>query len=404
MRLGDLVDLVRGNTYKSKLLSETDGPVLLGLGSIARNGGFKYGAWKHYPGDSDPRILLHPGDIYASLKDLTQACDLLGAVSRVPDDLPEGRLTQDTVKLVFHEGTTEKDRLYAYWSLRSPQYRAYCKARGTGTTNMSLSRADFLDWQLPEQCDANDKLIATFEAIETLTRINQQTNDYLAAMAESIFEDWLHFAEGEPTPLSSFATFNPSTYSPKENWPTVAYVDTGSVTRNHFEKPVVIDTETEKLPSRARRKVENGDVIYSTVRPNQLHYGLVINPPSNMLVSTGFTVVRDAIGVGGPFIYLALARPAITTMLQSVAEQSTSAYPSIKSSDLEQLEVPLPTSEELEEIRPQLDSLFAAIAQNQTESKVLEELRDALLPKLMSGEIDVSQVGLTPPNNHLCDC
>ena len=224
----------------------------------------------------------------------------------------------------------------------------------------------------------------------------------MATIAEGVFEDWLLTAEGEPTPLSRFASFNPSTYSPKEKWPLVAYVDTGSVTRNHFDKPMVIDTATEKLPSRARRKVEDGDVIYSTVRPNQLHYGLVCNPPSNMLVSTGFTVARDSVGVGGPFIYLALTRPSITAKLQSVAEQSTSAYPSIKSSDLEQLEIPMPTKDEIEEIKPQLDSLFAAIAHNEYESKMLEELRDTLLPKLMSGEIDVSQIELPmQPNNHL---
>ena len=220
-----------------------------------------------------------------------------------------------------------------------------------------------------------------------------RSNDYLAAIAEGIFENWLLAAEGDSVPLSHIASFNPSTYATKEKWPTVVYVDTGSVTLNHFEDPIIIDTATEKLPSRARRKVESGDVIYSTVRPNQLHYGLMNNPPSNMLVSTGFTVVRDKTGVGGPFVYLALTRPSITTMLQSVAEQSTSAYPSIKSSDLEQIEIPEPTKEELDEIKPQLDSLFELIAQNERESRALGELRDTLLPKLMSGEIDVLQIG-----------
>ena len=132
------------------------------------------------------------------------------------------------------------------------------------------------------------------------------------------------------------------------------------------------------------------------------YYGLMNNPPSNLLVSTGFTVVRDKAGVGGPFIYLALTRPSITEMLQSVAEQSTSAYPSIKSSDLGQIEIPEPTKEELGKIKPQLDNLFELIAQNERESRALRELRDALLPKLMSGEIDVSQIGLpTQPNSHL---
>ncbi len=75
--LGSYVELQRGNTYKSALLGQV-GPVLLGLGSIARNGGFKNGDLKTYGGTSDPRMLLGAGDIYVSLKDVTQSADLLG--------------------------------------------------------------------------------------------------------------------------------------------------------------------------------------------------------------------------------------------------------------------------------------------------------------------------------------
>lgn len=181
MRLGDLVTLVRGNTYKSALLSEVDGPVLLGLGSIQKNGGFKNGAWKHYPGQSDPRILLHPGDLYVSLKDLTQSCDLLGAVARVPESLPIGRLTQDTVKLEFNDAATVEDKLYVYWGLRTPQYRSFCKAHGIGTTNMSLTRNDFLSWELPKKSRDHDTLIRLFENVETRIALNTRTNGYLAA-------------------------------------------------------------------------------------------------------------------------------------------------------------------------------------------------------------------------------
>lgn len=185
MKLGDIVSLVRGNTYKSSLLSEADGPVLLGLGSIARNGGFKFGAWKHYPGPSDSRILLHPGDLYVSLKDLTQACSLLGAVARVPNEISVGRLTQDTVKLEFKAEVSEREKSYTYWSLRTPQYRAYCKARGMGTTNMSLSRTDFLDWEIPQPSTSRDRLIKLLEDTDRLATLNQRTNDYLVAWGQS---------------------------------------------------------------------------------------------------------------------------------------------------------------------------------------------------------------------------
>ncbi len=180
MKLGDIVTLVRGNTYRSSLLSETEGPVLLGLGSIQKNGGFKYSAWKHYPGESNPNILLHPGDLYVSLKDLTQSCDLLGAVARVPKDIRVGRLTQDTVKLQFNDNAGSRERSYVYWGLRTPQYRSYCKAMGIGTTNMSLARKDFLSWTLPMRSQLNDVLIDTFEAIDSKIEANNLTNGYLA--------------------------------------------------------------------------------------------------------------------------------------------------------------------------------------------------------------------------------
>ena len=55
----------------------------------------------------------------------------------------------------------------------------------------------------------------------------------------------------------------------------------------------------------------------------------------------------------------------------------------------------MPSKEEINELKSQLDSLFAAIAHNEEESKTLEELRNTLLPKLMSGEIYVSQIELS---------
>ena len=81
--IDEVVRLVRGTTYKSALL-EQPGPVLLGLASIQRNGGFRNDSLKTYGGESKPNQILVPGDLYVSLKDVTQSADLLGAVARVP--------------------------------------------------------------------------------------------------------------------------------------------------------------------------------------------------------------------------------------------------------------------------------------------------------------------------------
>ena len=54
-KLHELVSLVRGNTYKSKLLGN-NGPALLGLGTITRNGGFNNSKLRYYPGETSEKI------------------------------------------------------------------------------------------------------------------------------------------------------------------------------------------------------------------------------------------------------------------------------------------------------------------------------------------------------------
>ena len=208
--------------------------------------------------------------------------------------------------------------------------------------------------------------------------------------------------EGGCVPVSTVASLNPDTYSVKEKWPTVQYLDTSSITRGSLDSYQVIRPETEKLPSRARRKVIAGDIVYSTVRPNQEHYGILLSPEPNVLVSTGFAVIRSTNkNVCPELLYLFLTQPGLTQSLHQIAEQSVSTYPSIKVDDLGKLEIPVPSGDEATSLQEILKPLFETVDTSQRESRCLIELRNTLLPRLMSGEIDVSMVDLTQLNNHL---
>ena len=150
-------------------------------------------------------------------------------------------------------------------------------------------------------------------------------------------------AEWQIVRLGNIIKTNQSTYSTKENWQFVNYLDTGNITMNRIEEIQYINTDIDKLPSRARRKVKYGSIIYSTVRPNQLHYGIVKEQPDNFLVSTGFTVIDvDKEKAVPEYIYYLLTQHSVTERLQAIAEQSVSAYPSLKSSDIEDLFISLP--------------------------------------------------------------
>src|SRR5262249_43637044 len=100
-----------------------------------------------------------------------------GSIARVPPTVSSGRLTQDTVKLEFAHQSSEFAR-YAYWVLRTPQYRDYCAQRATGSAQVGLSRTDFLSYEMVQPPS---------ELLEVFGRIDQcfSQREY-AAQAESI--------------------------------------------------------------------------------------------------------------------------------------------------------------------------------------------------------------------------
>ncbi|MEI6194946.1 MAG: hypothetical protein WCS42_11525 [Verrucomicrobiota bacterium] len=75
--VGDYVSLVRGVTYKGNLVGKP-GPALLGLGSIQPGGGFRDGDYKTYGGECPPKLMLYPGDLFASLKGATKDGKMIG--------------------------------------------------------------------------------------------------------------------------------------------------------------------------------------------------------------------------------------------------------------------------------------------------------------------------------------
>jgi type I restriction enzyme S subunit len=182
----------------------------------------------------------------------------------------------------------------------------------------------------------------------------------------------------ESIKIGKVAIVNKDTYSPKEDWDYVNYLDTGNITRGVIDSILLIKNG-EKLPSRARRKVKAGDIVFSTVRPNQRHYGIIDAPLKNMLVSTGFAVIRgDGKSLDTNFLYFYLTQDSVVEHLQTIGEHSTSAYPSIKPSDIETMDISLPPIQEQRAIAHILGTLDDKIELNRQMNETLEAMARAI--------------------------
>ena len=88
-----------------------------------------------------------------------------------------------------------------------------------------------------------------------------------------------------------------------------------------------------------------------------------------------------------------------------IAKDRATTMGHIKRSALQESEVLIPPDDTLAELTAVMQPMIDELIGLRIEGRKLEMLRDALLPKLMSGEIDVSNIeSLTQLNNHLCDC
>lgn len=290
------------------------------------------------------------------------------------------------------------DARFIYYYMTTSAFQGELAGRSTGTTVIGLRQPELMKCIIHIPSGENQHRIASILAsIDAKISSNQKINDNLYAQAKATTKQWISKSTGdyELLPLSDIASINPDTYSPKETWKYVNYLDTSSIIEGCIAEIQHITPSSEKLPSRARRKIAPNDIVFSTVRPNQRHYGIISEPLPNMLGSTGFAVIRSKNPlVCNELIYLCLTENEFIEKMQQLAEQSTSTFPSIKPSDLGVCKIPCPKDQSSTSFTETLKSLFALIAANQRENISLSEIRDALLPKLMSGEIDVSDIQL----------
>lgn len=296
--------------------------------------------------------------------------------------------------------TTIADPYFIYYYLTQSSVIESLQAIAEQSTSTypSIKPSDIEDIELDlPELETQKKIGSTLRMLDRKIALNEEINDNLYAQAKATTKQWISKSTGdyELLPLSNIASINPDTYSPKETWKYVNYLDTSSITEGCIAEIQHITPSSEKLPSRARRKIAPNDIVFSTVRPNQRHYGIISEPLPNMLGSTGFAVIRSKNPlVCNELIYLCLTENEFIEKMQQLAEQSTSTFPAIKPSDLGVCEIPCPKDQSSTSFTETLKSLFALIAANQRENISLSEIRDVLLPKLMSGEIDVSDIQL----------
>lgn len=270
------------------------------------------------------------------------------------------------------------DPEYLMMWFRRCEFDRYARYMSHGTVRELFGWEEMCDVELPiPSIEKQREIVREYNVIKDRRAINEKIIDKLEDIAKSIYKQWFIdfefpiskcYAESigkpelESQPYKSsggemiyceeldcdipkisdvlalealISTNSENLNINQADFIELKYLDTGSITKNYIDSFQTFIIGKDKIPSRAKRKVKNNSIVYSTVRPNLKHYGLIKNSPENLVVSTGFCVIDSTSSlISNELLLLHLSSEKVVEEFQNKGEMSVSTYPSIKPEDI----------------------------------------------------------------------
>ncbi|MCY4174332.1 MAG: restriction endonuclease subunit S [Cyanobacteria bacterium MAG CAR3_bin_5] len=184
--------------------------------------------------------------------------------------------------------------------------------------------------------------------------------------------------------LKELCRVNPETLDDSTNpWSKFRYIDLSSV-RNQKIDLCTEALSFKQLPSRARRKIKQNDVLLGTVRPNLKNFAFIDSEADDLVCSTGFAVLRSRERESDPnYIFHVINSDFVGRQLNALVTGSN--YPAVNANQVAELLLPAPPLLEQKKIAEILSGIDKIIARYSQKREKLSKLRSALRSDLLSG-------------------
>lgn len=321
--------------------------------------------------------------------------------------IQEGEAYINQRVLTFRNNLNVCDKDFLYYVLAQPSFLGYILNHidsETAQPNISASSVGTFEFYLPP-ISTQKQIANVLRGLDDKIELNNKINQNLEAQAQAIFKSW--FVDFEPFGGKMPADWNIAELRAvcktitKGTTPTTlkkAFVDKGvnfikaeSILSNHtidLSKIMFIDDKTNELLSRSQ--IKPFDILY-TIAGTIGRFSMVM--PTQIPANTNQAVaIIRCIDEYKFFIYNMFLCGCHTKYLTTKVVQAVQANLSLAA--IGSLPIIQPSQDTLEKYLKLITPIFSAIFKNNEESRRLSQLRDTLLPKLMSGEIDVSDVAV----------
>lgn len=420
--LREIVALSKGVSYKGEFLSKP-GPRLLGLGTIVLGGGIMLDKASPYGGPVREHQRASPGDLLLAVVGITPVGSVIGSPARIPPTAEGDFAFTHHVAKVKLRDPERVDLQFLYYALRAPAFSAFVWQMQSGSTVPEIALNDVLSYELPLPPLSEQRAIARIlGTLDDKIELNRRMSETLEAMARALFRSWfVDFdpvrakAEGRETGLpNDVADLFPDRFVDSElgeipeGWEVgmlgdvVDHLrDTENPQRNptatyqHFSIPAFDDgqwpaVELGEAIKSQKSRVPPGAVLLSKLNPEIERVWLVdLEEGARAVCSTEFLVLMSCRPFGRYYAYCLLRTPVLRQQLQSLVTGTSKSHQRAKVASVLSLPVVRPNDTLLTHFELVAHSLLQRSLVCRREPRWLADVRDALLCRLISGELRV---------------
>ena len=403
-RLGDLCEFHRGASVPRARMSSDGDLIYIHYGDLYK--GFSVKIDVENPQNSLPFISrqekirqhqwLEDQDIVYVLT--SETIDDLGHsfLFNNPEQRPAVAGTETTIVRVVR-----RDLLlpaYLNYAMHSPRFCALLRqyAKGMKVFRVHPDDVSRIEIEVPGLIE-QQAVVGIMDALYEKEMLNNRLNDYLAELLDVLFVDMLNDADASWERLSlldiasyknglAMQKFRPAPGDPGLPVLKIKELGQGVCTPDSERCASTIDESV---------KIHDGNLVFSWSGTLLLDFWAGGDAGLNQHL---FKVTSDRYP---SWLYYLWTKHHMDRFIMLAKDRATTMG-HIKRSALAESEVLIPPVEQLEVLTRRMQPIVDELVVNKIQSRNLAGLRDVLLPKLMSGEIDVSNVRLSmPPNNHL---
>lgn len=404
--LKDLISIKHGYAFAGKnIVPDEQERILVTPGHFKIGGGFRHNHKKFFNSNAYKEgYELHQGDLIVTMTDLSKEGDTLGYGAIVPI-VPEKILlhNQRIGKVIFN--SPDIDIEYCHYLLRSKKYRNHVMATCSGTTVKHTSPQKILDFEFDLPSLSDQKSIAyILSTLEKKIEINLQANQQLEDLARHIFKSWFvnfdligmgnankKIIESEigkiPSGwsignLNDIAVKVGDRFKKDESWDSHKLIDlgrmpTGSISLNEYGQGSELSTSVCKF--------KKYDFLFGSIRPYLRKAGVA---PFDGVTNSSVFTIRSKNQMDRSFLYCYASSENI--FLKSIQYSKGTKMPIIGWEDFSSFRFPLPPENLRHQFNDRVFCFFEKIILNTNENEILEKMRDLLLPRLISGELEIS--------------